>query len=83
MTNKETKQHLLAWCESNHDLFSWPTDGCGYDQHLRFVKHKNTHWYGGDFIEFVRDYANSLVPDALEENYDRFNRRRRLVRRSY
>lgn len=64
MTNAETKDHLLAWCEKPDPRpFAWPTDACGYDQHIKFVKHRNSHWGGGtfrEFVEFVRDYANSL-----------------------
>ena len=33
--------------------FSWPTDACGYDQSVRFVKHRNLHWHGGTCEEFV------------------------------
>lgn len=61
MTNEETRQHLLQWCDSNNGLFLWPTDGCGYEQHMKFVCHKNAHWSGVDFVQFVREYANSLV----------------------
>lgn len=61
MTNEETRQHLMKWCEANNGLFAWPTDGCGYDQHMKFVKHRNENWSGGDFVRFVKDYANSLV----------------------
>jgi hypothetical protein len=61
MNNEETRKHLLKWCEENHGPFSWPTDACGYDQHIRFAKHRNEHWYGGDFKKFVQDYANSLT----------------------
>jgi hypothetical protein len=64
MDNEQTKSYLLKWCDKpdwNH--FSWPTDGCGYDQHIRFVEHRNKNWHGEttpEFIEFVRQYANSL-----------------------
>jgi hypothetical protein len=64
MTNQETKEYLLHWCEyPDGRLFSWPTDGCGYDQHIKFVEHRNENWTGGsihDFVEFVRNYALSL-----------------------
>lgn len=64
MTNAETKAHLLKWCDNPPaSSFSWPTDACGYDQHIRFVNHRNKNWnedYQGDFIQFVRDYARSL-----------------------
>lgn len=64
MTNQETKEHLLKWCEKpNFILFSWPTDSCGYDQHIKFVRHRNSNWKGGstqEFIAFVKKYALSL-----------------------
>lgn len=64
MTNAQTKEHLLKWCDNpptSH--FAWPTDACGYDQHIKFVEHRNKNWnedYQGDFIQFVREYARSL-----------------------
>lgn len=64
MTNREAKECILKWCEDKASIpFSWPTDGCNYDQHVRFVLYKHEHWKGGspkDFIEFVKAYANSL-----------------------
>jgi len=72
MTNAEAKAHLLKWVKQ--DLFAWPTDGCGYDQHIRFVNHRNENWadyyerVGGDedetFRQFVVDYANSLKEEG-------------------
>jgi len=61
MTNAETKAHLLRWVTENHGIFAWPTDACGYDQHIKFVDHRNKNWKGGDFNQFVIDYANSLT----------------------
>ncbi len=66
MNNVETKAHILKWCELPSGPFSWPTDGCGYDQHIKFVTHRNENWKGGntaEFLAFVREYANSLVSD--------------------
>lgn len=62
MTDAETAAHLREWANGggSHSLFAWPTDGCGYDQHIRFVEHRNQNWKGGDFNQFVRDYADSL-----------------------
>lgn len=64
MNNQETKDYLLKWCEHpNLSPFAWPTDACGYDQHIKFVTHRNKNWNGGstkEFIEFVRNYALSL-----------------------
>lgn len=65
MTNKETANHLRKYVQNNHELFSWPTDACGYDQHIKFVDHRNNNWNGGsreEWIQFILDYANTLDP---------------------
>ena len=65
LTDQETSEHLLAWCKDPYlTPFSWPTDLCGYDQHVRFVKHRNKNWSGGDWIEFVRQYAIALTKEG-------------------
>jgi hypothetical protein len=67
MTNKETSKRILKWCQKSQDswdlIFSWPTDGCGYNQHLRFVEYRNLNWHGGtekEFRDFVAGYAEKL-----------------------
>lgn len=63
MNNKETAEHLRRYIQSSHGTFSWPTDACGYDQHIAFVRHRNKHWLGGteeEWNDFVLAYANSL-----------------------
>ena len=67
MTNKQTKKWILDWCDDEekcpHNTFSWCTDGCGYDQHIKFVEHRNKNWAGGnkkEFLQFMRYYANNL-----------------------
>jgi hypothetical protein len=63
MTNAETKAHLLRWVAIPHSHWAWPTDACGYDQHIKFVEHRNELWHGGtleEFKQFVVEYANSL-----------------------
>jgi len=65
MTNAETKSYLLKWVTENHGIFAWPTDACGYDQHIKFVDHRNKNWHGGDFNQFVIDYANSLTEKEI------------------
>lgn len=66
MNNKETKKAIIAWTKRENGVLSWPTDGCGYDQHIKFVHHRNRNWNGGDFNQFVIDYANSLVEEKEE-----------------
>jgi len=63
MTNNETKEHLLRWCEKPNLMpFAWPTDACGYEQHIKFVEHRNKNWNGSksEFVDFVKEYALSL-----------------------
>jgi hypothetical protein len=72
MTDTETASYLRSWVETDTGSrpFSWPTDACGYEQHIRFVRHRNKNWKGGsrtEFMAFVLKYADSLkkaVPDA-------------------
>lgn len=63
MTDQETAAHLRHWVTESHGPFAWPTDACGYDQHIKFVEHRNANWHGGTsaaFQQFVLDYADSL-----------------------
>jgi len=60
MNNKETAAHLREWVKTIYDIFEWPTGGCGYKQHMKFVEHRNKNWAGGDWNEFVLDYADIL-----------------------
>ena len=65
MSNEETANHLRNWVKNGHGVFAWPTDACGYDQHIKFVKHRNSNWNGTtteEFNKFVLDYADSLPP---------------------
>ena len=63
MTDKETAEHLRRYANESHMPFSWPTDACGYEQHIRFVRHRNDNWRGGnqdEWKQFVLDYANAM-----------------------
>lgn len=66
MTNQETAAHLREYIADHKNYFryfSWPTDACGYDQHIKFVKHRNKNWHGSTkeaWDKFVLDYADSL-----------------------
>ena len=40
MNNAETKDYLLKWVDQTHSQWAWPTDYCGYDQHIKFVEIK-------------------------------------------
>ncbi len=65
MNDAETAAHLREWVKrKTHDSFAWPTDVCGYEQHIRFVDHRNKNWHGGDWAQFVLDYAAALDPVA-------------------
>lgn len=64
LTDEQTREHILRWLAEPSGLWSWPTDGCGYNQHMRFVRHRNEKWVGGvpqQWIDFVTEYAESLV----------------------
>jgi hypothetical protein len=72
LTDKETADYLRKWVvgEYSHGVFAWPTDGCGYEQHIKFVKHRNNNWKGGDnndFNRFVLEYAERLSPTKEDE----------------
>ncbi len=66
MNNKETAAHLRKYVEEAHGTFSWPTDACGYDQHIKFVDHRNKNYEevskmdAEEWKKFVLDYAESL-----------------------
>ena len=61
MTDREVIKHLRNYVKSNHGLFSWPTDACGYDQHIKFVKYRNKYFKGDiDFNEFILGYVDKL-----------------------
>ena len=68
MNNQATAAEIRRWVAQGSKLnFSWPTDGCGYEQHIAFVNHRNANWRGdqGDFPAFCLAYA-----DALEQKVD-------------
>lgn len=72
MTDKETAAWIRQWVQNApHDIFSWPTDECGYEQHIRFVGWRNEQWqpwceyqevpgHLADFDAFVLEYADRL-----------------------
>lgn len=67
MTDRETATCIREWIardkEGRESIWSWPTDPCGYEQHIRFVQHRNTHWNGGskeDWWTFCEKYAATL-----------------------
>ncbi len=67
MTNAETAAHLRQYVHTMHSQWSWPTDGCGYEQHIKFVAYRNAYWRGGmpeTFVQFVLDYAERLDHEA-------------------
>lgn len=64
VNDKDTANMIITWCNSVHGPFSWPTDGCGYTQHIKFVKHRNANYNGtteAEFKQFALDYANTLL----------------------
>ncbi len=68
MNNQETATEIRRSVNSPGPIWSWATDGCGYDQHLRFVKHRNENWKGeGLFSQFCLDYADMLEAEGQKE----------------
>ena len=67
MNNKETAEHLRKYVEEKHGTFSWPTDACGYDQHIAFVHHRNANYdliqkmTEAEWKQFILDYAETLT----------------------
>lgn len=64
MNNQDTAAEIRRWvADANSGHYSWPTDGCGYEQHMAFVTHRNRNWRGEgqrDFDLFCLAYANAL-----------------------
>ena len=77
MTNTETAAEIRRWCANPGGLWSWPTDPCGYDQHIAFVRHRNRYWTEArkqqqTFEQFCLEYAAALEgqPVALPVGSD-------------
>lgn len=72
MTNKQVIAYLRKWVEDVHGVFAWPTDACGYEQHIRFVKYRNARLrettpenlkaanQQADYKSFILEYARKL-----------------------
>ncbi len=66
MTNKETADEIRRWVSSApKSMWGWATDGCGYDQHIAFVRHRNAEWTldrqkRQTFEDFCLEYAADL-----------------------
>lgn len=68
MNNKETAEHIRKII-NGQGPFGWVTDGCGYEQHIKFVKHRNDNWNESiPWHDFVLNYA-----DMLEEELNHAN----------
>ena len=63
MTDVETAAHIRIEINLPRSRFSWVTDGCGYEQYIKFANHRNAHWAGGtqeEWRDFVLKYADML-----------------------
>lgn len=65
MTDAETAAHLREYVKypGLNNTWSWPTDACGYDQHIRFCDYRNANWKGGtreEWVEFILIYSALL-----------------------
>lgn len=59
MSDAETVAHLREWMSKPSLPFSWPTDACGYEQHIRFVDWRNQRVGAGEAVD-VLFYADEL-----------------------
>jgi len=62
MTDAETVAHLRAW--TTRGSFSWPTDACGYEQHMRFVRWRNERTGLGEPVNHL-EYADALEAGSV------------------
>ena len=63
MSDAETAAWIRTWAAAPRSHFSWPTDPCGYEQHIKFVLHRNANFRpGDDFKAFALAYADMLDP---------------------
>ena len=65
LTDHEVVEHIRAFFKGSHSPWSWCTDGCGYNQHIKFVEYRNKYWGKGhkkykDFKQFALEYADKL-----------------------
>ena len=67
MSNKETAAHFREWFKTAHGPFAWPTDGCGYNQSVRFSQYRNENLKEQDIVSFCLGYADHIEnePDTL------------------
>ncbi|HOD62381.1 MAG TPA: hypothetical protein PKG96_09825 [Bacilli bacterium] len=76
MTDRETANHIRNYVKKNHGVFSWPTDACGYEQHIKFADYRNKNWTVEKsklmtFEEFCLEYADKLLELDREAQDDR------------
>ena len=68
MTDAETAAHIRKWMSEDHGAFEWPTDACGYKQHIRFVDFRNKHADKYQrFDTMLLDYCARLESGAMGE----------------
>ncbi len=73
MTDQQVVEHLRQWVKNPPgSCFAWPTDACGYEQHIRFVHYRNKSLREdtpenlkrgngvNDYTTFVLGYADKL-----------------------
>ncbi|OHB71896.1 MAG: hypothetical protein A2W23_06510 [Planctomycetes bacterium RBG_16_43_13] len=73
MTDKECADHIRAHHNRNTSHWAWPTDGCGYEQHIKFVKYRNKYWQGRSYDkykQFALDYADKLERGEIDAETD-------------
>jgi hypothetical protein len=67
ISDEETAKRIREYYDGHPNgrgLFSWPTDSCGYEQHMKFVDHRNNNWDPNKyatFRDFALEYADKLT----------------------
>jgi len=72
VNNAETAAHMRHWAATNKDSNLWPTEGCGQEQHARFVDWRLQRMtsgrnYWATWGDIVLEYAGLLESGELPE----------------
>ena len=68
MTDKQVVSHLREWVKHSYGPFAWPTDACGYEQHIRFVRFRNAR-INGDSPENLKTTTGGFDLSAIVLEY--------------
>ncbi len=71
MTDAETVAHLRAWKHPGFP-FAWPTDACGYEQHIRYTTWRQGRQREGlasDWLIYADDLEAGKIPAYVEPSW--------------